>query len=213
MQAPKPQDFLLQMVERYAAMDSYSDTGVVRQRLDMVEPPFEIAFSTAFKKPWLFRFEFATPHPYPPLRHNITKHVVGFDGTTAYFATNEPEAESFDVEVEDDISLAVAGATGISGGAAHTIARLLLPDIGGLSVLDLVGVQLKADVVFDGCVCSVIAAQHPRDRRPLELWIEKDTVLLRKLITGDGSTEEVRQGIQVNAPPDAALFQAPPDDR
>lgn len=210
MQAPQPEDLLRQMVERYAAMDSYSDTGVVRRRLDPVEPPYETTFSTAFRKPSLFRFAFAIPPIVPLLEYGSSEHVVGFDGTTAYFATREPGAASFTVEVEDGIDLAVAGATGISGGAAHTIGRLLLPAIGGLSVLDLVGVQFKADVEFDGSVCRVIAAQHPRDRRPVELWIEKDAILLRKIMVGDGSGEEVRHGIQVNAPLDAERFQAPP---
>jgi hypothetical protein len=49
------------------------------------------------------------------------------------------------VELEESLKLAVAGATGISGGSAHTIARLLLPEIGGFSLSKLADVNLERE--------------------------------------------------------------------
>jgi hypothetical protein len=63
-----------------ATRGSRADTGVVRQWFGRDDPPLETRFSTLFKKPYCFRFEFRSPHPFPPLRHIVCTHVVGSDG-------------------------------------------------------------------------------------------------------------------------------------
>jgi len=203
------QDLIRDVVEHYAQMSSYQDMGVVRQWFNAKAPPLETTFSTSFKKPSLFRFEFASPHPYPPLRHIITTHVIGSDGTTAYTLVKEHEATAR-VEIEESLSMAVAGATGISSGSAHTIGRLLLPEVGGLSLMDLVRPSRKQDRSFLGAVCYCIDAKHPRGPT-LELWIEKNTLLLRKLVQSarKNPSEELRQGIRVDQLVKKSIFAKP----
>lgn len=181
----------------------------MRQWFKAKQPPLETKFSTSFKKPSLFRFEFASPHPYPPLRHIITRHVIGSDGTTAYSLHKEHEAAAR-VEIEESLSMAVAGATGISSGSAHTIGRLLFPEVNGLSLMDLVGPFRKRERQFQGVTCYCIGAKHPRGPT-LELWIEKKTLLLRKLVHNAGKvpSEELRQGIRVDQPVKNSIFAVP----
>jgi hypothetical protein len=205
-------DVLAEMVDRYAKMPSYKDTGVVRQWFKPKEEPLEVVFSTSFKKPSLFRFEFASPHPYPPLRHIITKHVVGFDGKDAYSLLHKHGEAAPTLESEEDLSLAVAGATGISGGSAHTIARLLLPEVGGLSMLDLLEPEFRDEATLDGVPCFRIAVRHPRSKRaPEELWVEKATLILRKWVEDEREVpaEQVRDNIRVGEQLDDAIFAIP----
>jgi len=203
------QDLIRRVVNYYAQISSYRDTGVVRQWFKPKQPPLETNFSTSFRKPSLFRFEFSSPHPYPPLRHIITRHVIGSDGATAYFLRKEHRGPAR-LEIEENLSIAVAGATGISSGSAHTIGRLLLPEIGGLSLMDLVGPFRKRQCRLNGVTCYWISAKHPRGPR-LEIWIEKKTLLLRKLRhnAGDVPGEELRQNIRVNRPLKKSIFRVP----
>lgn len=69
--------FFSRTVAHYAAMRSYSDLGEVRRRINPEVGELSTTFSTLFRRPSLFRFEFATPHPDPGLRH-----VMACAGTT-----------------------------------------------------------------------------------------------------------------------------------
>jgi hypothetical protein len=128
---------LEEVAARYASMTSYSDCGAVHTQLIYNDRMFTTIFSTLYKKPSLYRFEFERPHPYPPLQNIITRRAVVFDGSTAYTwkqtGTDDPQTE-----FAESFSLAIAAATGVSSGSAHRIGRLLIPAIGGLSILDLV---------------------------------------------------------------------------
>jgi len=91
----------------------------------------------------------------------------------------------------------------------HTIGRLLLPETEGVAVFDLIDPQLREETGIDGVEYYSIAARHPKgDDR--ELWIEKDTLLLRRVICSreTARAEEVREGIRVNVPLEQALFAA-----
>ena len=195
------------MASKYASLNSYADTGYVTStfKSGLVH---RRTFCTLYRKPSLFRFAFLSPHPFPPLAHLVTKHVVGFDGKEGYSLTTRPD----DVQAIKEVTtlrLAIAGATGISSGSAHTIGRLLLPETEGVAVFDLVDPQLREETGIDGVEYYSIAARHPKgDDR--ELWIEKDTLLLRRVICSreTARAEEVREGIRVNEPLEQALFAA-----
>jgi hypothetical protein len=206
----RAEDLLRDMANLYASMASYADSGAVHTKLDASGLPYSQSFSTVFKRPALFRFEFWRPHPYERLRSLVTRHVAGFDGRAAYFVTQRPDAAPVREE-RPSLSTAVAGATGISGGSAHTIARLLLPDVGGLSILDLVGASFNPErPTIDGIACHSVTAQHPQSGAPTEFWIEKDSLLLRKVVKHYRlPSEEVRECIHVGELLDDSLFQPP----
>ena len=75
---------LKEVAARYASITSYSDCGAVHTQLIENDRMFTTMFSTLYKKPSLYRFEFERPHPYPPLQNIITRNAVVFDGSTAY---------------------------------------------------------------------------------------------------------------------------------
>jgi hypothetical protein len=196
---------LEQVAATYASMISYSDVGCVVQHLQPDDPVLRTDFSTLCARPSLFRFEFSRPHPYPPLRHMVTRHVVGSDGFGAYALRQEYEMPPMLV-ARRDLSHAVSGVAGISSGSAHHIARLLL-DVDGLSILDLTDARIINDEVIDGAICHRISALLPRggERR---LSFERNSLLLRRIQTHCGkiSSDELHREIRTNLPLNDALF-------
>jgi hypothetical protein len=202
------QDVLREVVALYASLSSYVDTGHVTIRFVESGLLSRTTFSTLYQKPSLFRFTFFRPHPHPPLSHIVTEHAAGFDGSEGYFLTKRGEDAQASRSIRN-LSLAIAGATGVSSGSAHTIGRLLLPEVQGSSILDWLDPRFNDDTEIDGKACYSIVAQHPKDSER-ELWVEKDTLLLRK-VTGLRETsrsEETRENISVNEPIELDLFAA-----
>jgi hypothetical protein len=194
------QDVLHAVVEKYASIASYSDTGQVTTRTAASGLVHRITFATMHQRPSLFRFTFFRPHAYPPLGHLMTEHVAGYDGTVGYCEAKRlggTTARRSPISLE----VAIARATGISSGSAHTIGRLLLPQVGGQSILDLMDAQRGEDVAINGTSCYSITARWPRGDRSQEFWIEKDSCLLRQRITRSEQSEsvEVRENISVDA--------------
>lgn len=190
---------------RYRMLDSYTDEGYVRT--SGPTRPHKVWFETQFSRPSLFRFQFSRPHPYPPLRHLVTKVVIGSDGTTAYFCM-ERDGSVRRTDVERDLGLAVAGATGISSGAAHTIGNLLLECVGGFSLSMLNRPRFRRSRVFRGEHCSRITGIHPRGGR-FTLWFGTSDLLLRKIVSHRIKSEEVRQNIRINQSIDQAVYGVP----
>jgi hypothetical protein len=198
---------LEQVVKIYASIDSYSDKGSVTQQVHPGDPVLRTEFSTLYKRPNLFRFEFSRPHPYPPLRHLVTRHVVGYDGFGAYSLQQGHEGEPT-LQTRDDLSHAVAGAAGVSSGSAHNIGRLLLHEVAGLSLLDLIDPRFGAEVEIAGAPCYTVSAELPMGGER-ELCIERGALLVRRVRTHQGNapaTEELREAIRVNPPLDDACF-------
>ncbi len=209
-QAADGPSLLASMVRAYAALSSYEDSGTIT-RVDGSDSPYQINFSTLYKSQSLFRFAFANPHPYLPLRHIVTQYQVGFDGAAAYFVSTPFEKPSQSVPTQN-LSQALARATGISSGAAHNISRLLLRGISGLSIPDLVRARLLDDAKINGVECYAISARHPRSGYEWVLWIQKDTLLIRKLRTPIGApdgkfSEETHDNIRINQNIDDVRFK------
>ncbi len=202
---------LEEVAARYASMTSYSDCGAVHTQLIDNDRLFTTIFSTLYKKPSLYRFEFEQPHPYPPLQNIITRNAVVFDGSTAY-TSKQTGPDSPQIEIAESFLLAIAAATGVSSGSAHRIGRLLIPAIGGLSILDLVDLRQGMDTVVDGIPCYSVTARYPKTTAvDMEFVIEKDALLIRRIKTLGGasrfSATELRHSIRVNEPIDDAMFR------
>jgi hypothetical protein len=197
------------IVARYASMTSYSDSGAVDRRLNDNDPVLTTTFLTWFKKPMFFRFEFQRPHPYPPFRDISTRHGVGFNGSTAYNWVQRHN-EAVQIEAKDSLERAIAAATGISSGSAHTIGKLLIPVIGGRSILELLDVRQGADTLVDSVPCYAVAATHPKGGDQ-QLLIEKDTLLIRRITTmmeiSKYPSTELRDQIRIDESIDDAVFK------
>lgn len=200
------QDVLQRTAALYASLTSYVDTGMVTTRISQNGLLTRTVFSTLYQKPSLFRFTFFRPHPHPPASHIITEHAVVTDGSESYSLWKRYEDREASKSVMG-LSMAVVGATGISSGSAHTIGKLLFPQVSGASILDLVNPRFTGDTEIDGIVCYSITAQHPK-MGERELLVEKESCLLRKVIqfTEIFRSEEVRENISLNQPLALGLF-------
>lgn len=192
-----PETILRRMAERYARARSYQDTGVVvvTDLQDGGRLLEEVPFKTYFKRPQLFRFEWSQ-HPF--YQREPSQRVVLCDGqrTYTYWAPDR-------LEQAESLSMGIAGATGVSSGSAHTVARLLIRKVGGFAVSDLTNLQLVGVARFEGEQCYILSGKHPGGDT-FELWVGKRDYLLRKLRVGLNSggskvmQEEIRRNIRID---------------
>ena len=186
-------EFLEAVVHRYRGLDSYSDVGKSHRpncRRDRL-----CVFQTDFRAPSDFRFEFETRHPYRKLKHLRVRTVVGsFEGRPYYYDQSYSDEPS--LEHPESLDLAVAGATGVSSGTAHTIATLLFSEASGFTLLDLKRLRFRKDRVVDAVYCKAISGLHPRGGR-VTVWFGQHDMLLRRQVRVMFRTEELRTSIQV----------------
>ena len=199
---------LNRMFGAYTRFASYQDEGILVHTID--EPTGgtieKMPFKTFFKTPNLFRFEWTD---YGIAKVGKTK-IIWFNGKDA-FSYWEPDI----YEKEKTPGLAIAGATGISYGAVHTVLDLLIPEERGGSILKrLTSVSLLGEELFEGTPCYRIKATLDDDL--VELWIGKSDFLLRKFRQeakfrdGLRITEEIRRKIQVDQSIPEAIFNYKP---
>ena len=200
---PSPQTIVKKMAERYAALSSYEDTGVVDTVSEgsFARRKTDLSFKTYFTRPNRLRFEWLDYFPLSTAERN----VIWSDGTKVFgFYSVEPER----IETKEDISLAVAGATGVSRGSAHTIPELLMSEVGGFSVTELAKLSLKRQEAFEGEECYVVEGFHPNGEA-WQLWISKNNFLLRKIRnpTANGQlTEQIHRDIKVDGKVPDAIY-------
>ena len=189
-------DLLSKMARTHASMKSYTDRGVVRLYLIPNSSPNETTFETAFERPARFRFAWVMHHPFPPLRHIAWPAVVWSDGADSYsrydYGLGPPVTEKV-----ESLGMAIAGATGVSNGAAHTVPRLLMPEIGGTSVADLKSGTVVGIESVEGEPCYHVVGEARIGQT--DVWIGTKDSLIRKVQERLSSTlqEEIRRDIHV----------------
>jgi outer membrane lipoprotein-sorting protein len=205
---PDATRILNDMFKVYSRFASYQDEGILITTND--EPTGgtieKMPFKTFFKRPNLFRFEWTD---YGITKLGRTK-MIWFNGKEAFTYW---ESDSY--EKEESLSLAVAGATGVSSRVVNTVSNLLMPDeFGGSTLQRLVKVSLSGEEVFEGVRCYRIKAIEGDD--PLELWVGKNDFLVRKLRRetkyddGVSIREEIRRKIQVDQAISEGVFDYKP---
>ena len=198
--------------QRYAGLNTYQDEGSVRFPL-LPTSEQEITFKTAYVRPDLFRFQWSSGHPFPPLRHMVTRHVIGSDGQRAYSWVKypgKPEQE----RTEESLGNAVAGATGVSMGSAHASATLLVDMLWkdqpfGGSILNVSSAVHIGTESVDGVMCDRIRGA---DRRgdAIDLWIGAEDSLVRRTERQlNVKFVEVRTRIIVDAEIERSRFDPP----
>lgn len=142
----------------------FKDTG---KRIDR-QP-----FKTAFIRHDRFRFEFREQDRDPG------QYIVwakGNDVRTWWHIGPR-------LEKSKDLGLALAGATGVSGGSAHTIPALLLPDeVGGWSLRHLDKIRFTDQERSKGVLYNILDAQE-NNGDPVRIWIAADTKLVCKILS------------------------------
>lgn len=182
------------VMARYRALGAYTDEGQVSMRLGRGE--HVLTFDTAADARGNFRFAFRSPHPFAPLRHRVTTHVVGRCTGQAYLYSLTPDGQARREDAAS-LDLAVAGATGISAGAAHTIACLLYPDVGGWTLAQLKRPRRRAPRWVEGVLCHRVTGLQ--GRTPVVLDIGVDDLLIRRLTRRKGRVVELRRCIDLQA--------------
>jgi hypothetical protein len=167
---------ILTRVEQvYAGCTSYSDTGVVTtvfHRDNGITRTDEKPFKTAFVRPDRFRFEYSETST----NGRKSQYVVW---------RNASEVKSRwtirrGVKNEASLSIAIAGATGVSGGSAHTVPALLMPgEIEGLKLSDLSQVTRAQSQKWRDEDCFRIDGIQLEG--VISLWVDRNTFLIRRL--------------------------------
>ena len=114
------------------------------------------------------------------------------------------------LEICESLEMAVAGATGISGGSAYTIAQLLMPESDG-SLAALEELSLGESKLVEGVTCNVIRGKLLRADAETDLFVDPATSILRRVDSRFDrfSSQEVRRHIKVNAEIEVSRFQMP----
>ncbi|HTY50305.1 MAG TPA: hypothetical protein VMB48_11510, partial [Steroidobacteraceae bacterium] len=114
----------------YAAAQTYQDRGTVSRTMHTAEHTLsrQQSFITAYSRiDGRFRFEFTVPWPMPVPGMADRRQIIFRDGIRLeHWATTGRETTT-----PTSLERLVAGATGISGGAAYNIPSLLIPELGG----------------------------------------------------------------------------------
>jgi hypothetical protein len=204
------EDLVRETLATYKRLSSYQDDGYVAILKQGQGSNTRTAFETGFLRPSLFRFQFSSSHPYPPLSHIITTHICGYDKTGAYMWTKHHD-DPAKIEKYEDTLMVVAGATGISSGSAHTIAQLLIEDFRGGMFSSLSSVALGDDDVVDGTLCKSVRGTQPDAEIELTLSIDPVTMMIRRLRMqfAEFLSDEVRRNIRLNDAIEPSTFERP----
>jgi len=169
------------MFQTYQNCKTYSDTGIVKTtligsgRIRSTEMPFR----TAFVRPARFRFELTDDMYGHPIHY-----IVWRDG--------EKVKTWWDIgsrlEDQPSLDMGLAGATGVSGGSAHTIPRLLMPsEVSGFGLQGLKDILRLQDSTCGDSKCFVIRGKDFHGDI-VTLWVETKTLLLRQIHSGHDFT-------------------------
>jgi hypothetical protein len=201
------QDVLLAMHAKYAAVRSYQDRGVVITECPSEPEADELTFRTFFCRPERFRFEWTERHPYSGLRHILYHQVIWSDGTGAFSYSDADRI----TRAKENLTMAIAGATGVSRGAAHTVSSLLLAEVGGFSLPQLQRLTLD-ERDYEGVALYRIGGYHPHGHF-YEADVGRHDLLLRKLSVhkDDGAwKDEIRRDIQIDEAINEQVFHFRP---
>jgi hypothetical protein len=111
---------------------------------------------------------------------------------------------------EEPLDMLVAGATGISNGAAHTIAALFFTEVGGFTLQQLRRPRFRRHRMVDGLACKQVSGLHPAGGR-ITAFIGCNDLMLRRLVFARPRKEQVRTIISREPIHDLQHFHAPVD--
>lgn len=171
----EPAEILQHLARRYRQCSSYEDAGSVATTYSGPGVRFVRLrrFTTAFVRPDRFRFEFQDVEGPGPQ----SRYVIWMASGRTHLWSEPPGRQ----QEEDSLGLAIAAATGVSGGAAHTVSALLLPEvIDGWRVSELLEPRFDPSAIpVPGCLCIMGEGWAGRVRA----HIDSTSFALRRLET------------------------------
>ena len=180
-------EILRQVWQHYRSCSSYTDTGSLSSNIG------DVQFRTYFCRPNKFRFEWSISGKK--------------SGTSVIFSNSDTNATYMDREKRTEtggLAMAIAGATGISFGAAPLIAHILMPDLFEASQYQSLASLSPYRFVKEDNSCFEICADW-RANCSTALLVDKNEPAIRKIeITISPTLEEKKRGVEA-----LELLQAP----
>jgi hypothetical protein len=194
------------VAKAYSGLATYRDAGQVRAWSEhMGTKDF---FSTRFRRPSFYRFDYLSFHPYLELPDTTIYHGVVLNGGRVFSYTRHFDSEASVIEVRS-IEDAVARITGESFGAAYVVARLLLDGLPGPSLRDFEEIRLAEDILVSGVPCRQVHCTSPMGQ--CVVAIETASLMIRCIsnTTPQFQTEELRTEVLTNCKIDGGVFDEP----
>jgi hypothetical protein len=196
-----PEQILAALAEMYATCLSYRDSGrVVTKVFPESQRPYTSVkpFTTAFIRPDRFRFEYKSRRG----EDEWDRHIIWACGAEVRTWWDVRPG----IERRESLNAALPG--GVSGGSAHTIPSLLMPQqVGGRRLTEMVDLVSIGDEPLGGVTCYRLSGRfvpYPRDpaaeerqrleairvtgrqperaeRGPFTVWIDRGTLLVRRI--------------------------------
>jgi hypothetical protein len=174
-QALSARQIMDQMISVYANCNTYVDEGEVRTVFHQPNGKRTVSkpFSTAFVRPSEFRFEFKDRRG----EDEWNSYIIwkGADSVKTWWSIKPGIATA------PNLSLALAGATGVSGGSASTVPTLLMPEMAmGNRIKSLSDLTLIGEEEVNGSTAYKIEGKDFR-KNALTIWVNRDTLLIVKI--------------------------------
>ncbi len=192
-------DILRAVESAYRKLSSYEDSGVVEsfvERKASTPHKSTTSFSISFSRPDHVRLEWT---------------IAGFDGQplkSQLISDGQETIASWEWKQEyrrgANLRMGIAGATGVSSGAANTITRLLEAASGGITEFMACAEATRLEDEFvEGIPCHVVSANLPGVSRTY--WIGRDDFLIRKVEQNIKSSLELMEKVERILPEGEAL--------
>jgi hypothetical protein len=198
------------VVETYAAITSYQDTGDVISNWVNKPRPDELHFKLFFREPDRVLLEWMDHHPYSPstLERDWRRNAVWSTGDGAHVNLMGLIEHS-----EPDAATALLGAAGVSQGVSIVVPGLLVDGMRTPPPTPLDGLVLLPPGIFEDVPCYRVKGH--RDEDTFEIWVGQSDFLIRKFVMTPPPgflddkllwTEETHRSIQVDQPIADAVF-------
>lgn len=168
----EPDQILAAATHVYATCKSYTDEGTAITSFVNSGEQNVVSFSTRFLRPQGLRFEYRA-NSMGVMQDHMVVCWTGANAQSWWSLRGALE--------EMPLAAALAAATGVSGGVAHLVPGLLMPQLGVGSVLKLEHARLSGESMDEGVECVVVEGSSP-GRGPVVLWLDRLTFLVRKLV-------------------------------
>ncbi len=169
---PTADEVLKKVAEKYKTIETYKAEGTVFTHADADgrKMVLKTSFTMLLKKPNLYLISWSQTGLIPQ------SGAVWSDGTQPYLYIGVTNTYA---KMDSD-EMALAGATGISGGTAHTVPSLFLPVFTQPAELSrLKDPQIEKSELVEGDDCYVIGGASPFSAKET-FWISKANHLIRK---------------------------------
>lgn len=192
-------EILARMADAYGRCRSYRDAGVVTSTITTGtrSRTERKPFTTAFIRPDRFKFEF--------------RHRRGDDHWDQFAVWMENGLAHAWWSIQDSgcrpdgLDLQLAAGTGISGGSAHTVPRLLLPEeVSGWCLTALRDLARMPEVEVDGRRCLVVVGKHSRlgEHR---IYLDAASLLVRQIEQAEqvlpATSLDIPESVKESMPP------------